>query len=109
MKCDGVEIWSITSAKAQPQIGRGDILVMPALTVTPYYAYVMDDIGTRWPGSDKAICVSDVNAWPGIKSTISTTVEGNTYKNGYEYDGGVVEKHTDRSKADVYAYATPSK
>ena len=38
-----------------------------------------------------------------------TTVEGNTYKNGYEYDGGVVEKHTDRSKADVYAYATPSK
>lgn len=38
-----------------------------------------------------------------------TTLEGNTYKNGQEYDGGIVEMHTDRKKSEIYAYATPSK
>ncbi|MBR2678860.1 MAG: CHAP domain-containing protein [Bacilli bacterium] len=38
-----------------------------------------------------------------------TTLEGNTYKNGHEYDGGVVEKHTTRKKSDIYAYATPKR
>ena len=39
-----------------------------------------------------------------------TTIEGNTYTtNPDDYDGGVVQIHTDRKKSEIYAYATPSK
>lgn len=39
-----------------------------------------------------------------------TTIEGNTYTTKPEdYDGGVVQIHTDRKKSEIYAYATPSK
>lgn len=78
---DDTVIWN-KHTKAQPNITAGKILCLPELDLDGefYYAYVKDDTGSRWPGSDKAVCVGSVDSWPGSKSYFSETVSGNSYK-----------------------------
>lgn len=78
---DNTVIWN-KHTKAQPNITAGKILCLPELDLDGefYYAYVKDDTGSRWPGSDKAVCVGSVDTWPGSKSYFGETVSGNTYK-----------------------------
>ena len=78
---DSVIIWSKSSANAQPNVGRGEVLVMPALNVsTPTVAYVLNEVGTIWDGANTAFHVADVSSWPGWTSTRTETFGSYTYQ-----------------------------
>ena len=78
---DSVIIWSKSSSNAQPNVGRGEVLVMPALNVsTPTVAYVLNEVGTIWDGANTAFHVVDVSSWPGWTSTRTETFGSYTYQ-----------------------------
>jgi len=68
---NGVPVWSKKLKAQANDLGRGDILVMPALTITPYEKFVQDDAcawsfsgninGSAW--QDNVPMVSDGKYW----------------------------------------------
>lgn len=76
-------IWSKSAAKAQTNdVGRGDILVMPALTVDARFLYVLDE--TKGWGAARNLYVHDGSdpygpTFPGVYSMQSVTISEKEY------------------------------
>ena len=80
---DDVHIWTKSAAKNQPSVGRGEILAMPALTVTPRLVYVLNNDVQSW-GSSRNLYVYEGGshygpAFPGVWAASSEIISGNSY------------------------------
>lgn len=80
---DDVHIWTKSAAHNQSSVGRGEVLAMPALTVTPRLVYVLDDNVIGW-GDSRNLNVYNGSgdfgpAFPGIWAPTTETIGGHTY------------------------------